>query len=207
MNGLIWEGCLYGLMLAIMIGPIFVALVHTGIETGFRAGVAVAFGIWISDMIIITSCIMLMTNSMSVDCINSDTKHWAGIVGGIIMMLFGLGSILKKKVPDLDAKVFEAKDFFHLFIKGIIVNTANPFTFFFWIGLVSANYDSRNFSIEQGCYFFGSIMLTIIITDLLKVYMAKKIRSKLTVHNLSLISKLVGVVLIFFGVVLIWRTW
>jgi len=47
------EGILYGLVLAAMLGPIFVALTQTAIEKGAKAGLTVGLGIWISDLLII----------------------------------------------------------------------------------------------------------------------------------------------------------
>ena len=52
MNILI-EGIKVGLILCFLIGPIFFALVQTGVEEGLRAGTAVGLGIWISDLIFI----------------------------------------------------------------------------------------------------------------------------------------------------------
>jgi threonine/homoserine/homoserine lactone efflux protein len=206
MYGAISEGFVYGLMLAIMIGPIFVALVQTGIEKGFRAGVTVGLGIWISDLIIIGTCISLMGNNQQ-SSIDDNAKHWGGILGGTLMIMFGLASMFKTKVPDLNKPRFNAKSVIQLWIKGFVVNTLNPFTFIFWIGLVSAYILGKKASIAQSMYFFGTIMITIITTDLLKIYAAKKIRSKLTVHNLMLVSKIAGIFLIAFGIVLILRTW
>jgi small neutral amino acid transporter SnatA (MarC family) len=41
-------------------------------------------------------------------------------------------------------------------------------------------------------------------TDLLKVMMAQKIRKKLTPHNIQILSRINGIVLLGFGIVLLW---
>ena len=43
-----------------------------------------------------------------------------------------------------------------------------------------------------------------IIADILKVLMAGKLRKKLTLHNLSVVNKISGVILVGFGVALLW---
>ena len=52
---LILDGLLLGLTLAILLGPIFVALTQTGIQRGVRAGLSVGTGIWISDILVIVT--------------------------------------------------------------------------------------------------------------------------------------------------------
>jgi len=47
------NGLFFGLTLTILLGPIFFALIQTGVERGFRAGVVLGSGIWISDIIFI----------------------------------------------------------------------------------------------------------------------------------------------------------
>ena len=49
------QGIQTGLVLCIMLGPIFFALVQAGVERGMRAGLMVGLGIWISDLIFILS--------------------------------------------------------------------------------------------------------------------------------------------------------
>ena len=51
---------------------------------------------------------------------------------------------------------------------------------------------------------FGTCLVFVLLTDLLKVTLAGKLRPKLTTKNLSFINKLSGVILIGFGVALIW---
>ena len=51
---LIWEGVRLGLLLSLLVGPILVGIVQAGVEQGFRAGLSVGFGVWISDVIFIS---------------------------------------------------------------------------------------------------------------------------------------------------------
>jgi threonine/homoserine/homoserine lactone efflux protein len=51
---------------------------------------------------------------------------------------------------------------------------------------------------------FGTCLIFVLATDLLKVSLAGKLRPKLTVKNLHFINRLSGLILIGFGVALCW---
>lgn len=202
---IIVEGLLYGLALSIMLGPIFVALTQTGIEKGIRAGLIVGLGIWISDVIIILGLIYLMANISVID-LEGDFKFYSGIIGGLILIAFGIGSALKKVDFIEDKTVFSAKSISGYWLKGFLVNTVNPFTFIFWITLISNYLVVAKISKLEAIVFFTTIMLTIITTDSLKVIAAKAIRKKLSKDRVILLSKIAGFALAVFGIILIVRS-
>ncbi len=45
------QGIFLGISLSFMVGPLLFAILQAGIERGFRAGLAVAGGIWVSDVL------------------------------------------------------------------------------------------------------------------------------------------------------------
>ena len=51
---------------------------------------------------------------------------------------------------------------------------------------------------------FITCLVFVLATDILKVMMAQKIRKKLTPHNIQLLSRLNGLILLGFGIVLLW---
>ena len=53
MMSLILEGIMLGCLLAVSLGPIFIALTQTSIEKGVLPGLTVGSGIWISDFIFV----------------------------------------------------------------------------------------------------------------------------------------------------------
>lgn len=203
---IIWEGILYGLTLTILLGPIFVALTQTGIEKGIRAGLLVGLGIWASDIIIIAVLILLMGN-IDPHSLEGDFKKYFGLVGGLILIGFGIGSALKK-AEFMDEKVsFSARSIGGYWLKGFIVNTINPFTFIFWTTLITTYVIVKELSFNETLLFFSTIIFTIMITDSMKVIGAKRIRNKLSQHRVEQISKLAGIALIIFGLALIIRSW
>ncbi len=199
------EGIILGLTLTILLGPIFVALTQTGIQHGVRAGISVGSGIWTSDLLVITLSWFFIRQ---IDHIANDPlfQRWMGIFGGLIMIVFGVVSILNKHNKDEKTPAFSAKSYIGYFSKGFAVNFFNPFTFVFWIGVMSTYVLGKGVTGWQTFLVFASIMVTIITTDSLKVVLAKIIRKKMKHHHIVLFGRIAGVVLIIFGIVLLVRT-
>jgi threonine/homoserine/homoserine lactone efflux protein len=51
---------------------------------------------------------------------------------------------------------------------------------------------------------FGTCLAFNMIADIAKVLLAGKLRSRLTQHNISIINKISGTILIGFGIALVW---
>ena len=202
---LILDGLLLGLTLAILLGPIFVALTQTGIQRGIRAGLSVGTGIWISDVLVIVTAYFFIKEIDEI-AQNKSFHQWMGWIGGLILIIFGIISLVKK--PKLDEKIpaFNAKSYAGYWTKGFAVNFFNPFTFVFWISVMTTYVIGKKIDGPDATLLFGSIMFTIIVTDSLKVVLAKLIRKKLTHNHIILFGKLAGIILITFGVILILRT-
>lgn len=199
------EGIILGLTLTILLGPIFIALTQTGIQNGIKAGISVGTGIWTSDLIVIFLGWFFIRQ---IDSIANDPlfQKWMGVFGGLVLIIFGIVSILNQHQTDEETKAFSAKSYFGYFTKGFAVNFFNPFTFVFWIGVMSTYVIGKGITGWQTFLVFCSIMVTIMTTDSLKVVLAKIIRNKMTHHHVILFSRVAGVVLILFGIILLIRT-
>lgn len=89
------EGIKVGLLLSLLAGPILFTLLQTGIEKGFRAGLAVGSGIWISDVLFIVAVyygLSYVKNFVS----GQAFVLTLGIIGGLLLVIFGVGSLLQK---------------------------------------------------------------------------------------------------------------
>ena len=203
---LVLNGIQVGLALAILLGPIFFALIQTGVERGLRAGTMVGLGIWISDLIFIGSVYA------GLNFITQWTKSeyfmlYLGIAGGIILIVFGIGTLLSKP-PDWDQEsiISSKASYFSLWLKGFLVNTINPFTFFFWISMMGATVGDKKYSQQEALIFFAAIMATIVVTDFAKVALAKYIRKWMTFRHIVWLRRISGSALVAFGVILLVRS-
>lgn len=203
---LIFNGIQVGLALAILLGPIFFALIQTGVERGFRAGIMVGLGIWVSDLIFIGSAYAGL-NFITAWTKDDNFMLYLGIAGGIILVAVGVGTLLSKP-PDWDSgSIIPSKaSYFSLWLKGFLVNTVNPFTFFFWISMMGATVGDKEYSRKEALVFFTAIITTIVITDLAKVLLAKYIRQWMTFKHILWLRRISGSALIIFGIVLVIRS-
>lgn len=202
---LILQGSVLGLGLAIMVGPIFIALMQTSIEKGGRAGLMVGMGIWVSDILFVTITYYFI-HKISHIITDSAFTYWMGLLGGFILILFGISAMVKQVDVVIDKPSFNAKSLFSYWSKGFLVNTVNPFSFVFWISVISTYVIRKRVSSSEAAIFLSSIIAVIIITDALKVVLAKSIRKKLNQNLISWLIRIAGMLLFLFGVALIVRT-
>ena len=205
---LFFEGILLGLLVAISLGPAFFAIIQTGINKGFKHGVFMAMGISLSDMLLVA--ISYLIGAQLFD--NPQNKVYVGLIGGIILIIFGSVSWAKK--PDILKRRHvkyptpTGKPLYLYTIRGFFLNVANPFLFFFWfgaLGFVGKNAEEGKM-LESTIAFFAGTFATIFATDLLKSYVGGKIKGFLRPRKEIILNKIVGIALVIFGVVLIFRT-
>ena len=206
---MILQGILLGFTLSFMIGPLLFAIVEAGLERGFRAGLSVAVGIWLSDVLYVLAVWRGLSEMTTLTAL-PNFKFWAGLLGGCLLMLFGLGSFLKKTTTP-DAALFssknDARSWAGYALRGFLINTINPFTVFFWIGIAGGVVAPSNWGDGDMARFFGAMLLTLALADTLKAYAAKRVRAWLTPQHIGWAKQCIGALLVVFGVVLIWRAW
>lgn len=190
------NGILFGLLLTILIGPVFFSLIQTSIEKGFKSGVGMAAGISLSD----TIYILLVYIGVSPFLNNENFRSGLGIAGGLIMFGFGLYSIIKP-VPKkmIHHRIKGNNNVIKQLLKGFMLNGINPFVLIFWIGIVSMGTINYNYTTGQMIAFFGGIIVTVFSTDILKAYIANKLRHIVTTRFMRIMNRLVGIALFIFG--------
>lgn len=199
----IWNGVVLGLLLAALIGPVFFALIQTSIKKGLLPGLFMAIGISLSD-----ACYIIITYLGISQILNNDALYlWMGLIGGAIMIGFGLFSIFKP-VQDFSGvqtvhtgKTAFAKEA----IKGFLLNGVNPSVLLFWIGIVSLATVKYQYSNVEAILFFASIVTTVLLTDIIKVFVAHKLKFLLNPQNMKMLNSIVGIALVIFGLRLLWE--
>ncbi len=198
------EGIKWGLLLTILVGPIFFALLQAGIEYGIRAGFFVGLGIWLSDFLFISSVYLGMSYIKEVTAFPG-FEFWMGMVGGIILVSFGLGSIFSKPPDFEESPKLKAKTLGGFFLKGFLINTINPFTILFWTGIMTTVVIGEAYTDDQAKWFFIGILGTISLTDFLKILFAKYIRNRLKPSWFLWLRRISGAALFLFGIILFIR--
>jgi threonine/homoserine/homoserine lactone efflux protein len=201
------QGILLGISLSFLVGPLLFAVVQAGIGQGFRAGMAVAAGIWVSDLLFVVT-ILWGVELLAAITAMAGFKFWSGVFGGLLLIGFGAHSMFTKtKNPKQESNVENTStvkpSYLRLWLRGFLINTINPGTVFFWLGIVSAVIVPNSWNQEDTLIFFSGMLGTLVLTDTLKAWAAKRIRNWLTPQHIALVQKGIGATLMIFGAVLI----
>lgn len=205
------EGILYGLLLCVLVGPIFFKILQTSIEGGSISGIALAAGQWLGDFMYIAAVFVgatFISTALADEATKQNFIFYLGTVGGSMLMLMG-ASMLRAAPPTSVAQQADNKPrkrgLALLFGQGFLINTINPFPLFFWVSLmgstIGGGYDSSN----QIAVFVGT-MGTVIATDLIKIYLAKQLRLLLKPQYIIYVRRVAAVALMAFGLLLLLRS-
>jgi threonine/homoserine/homoserine lactone efflux protein len=102
-------------------------------------------------------------------------------------------------------KLLSKSDLFKIFIAGFFMNILNPSVFLFWFAwtaAITATASETNNPIFYRIIVFGTCLLFVLFTDLLKVSVAGKLRSKLTLQNMIIINRISGIIILLFSAAL-----
>jgi threonine/homoserine/homoserine lactone efflux protein len=200
---LLLKGILFGLTVSVLAGPIFFMLIQIGIERGLRAGVALGLGVWLSDFSFIFG-IYHGLNQVIDFTKTGVLKNYLGIGGGILLVFFGLSTLLTKP-PAVKKDNILPSSYLSLAVKGFLVNTINPFTLFFWLGIFSTTVTKDSLSSTEIYIFIGGLLGAIVVSDVLKVLLAKRISRYINDAHILWLRRLSGVGLLGFGLFLLWQ--
>jgi threonine/homoserine/homoserine lactone efflux protein len=198
---ILFNGFKVGIVLAFLIGPVFFTIIQTSIERGFWNGVLVALGVSLSDIAYVAICYFGIFQFLN----EPKWRTTMAYVGGAILILFGLYHMLVKSRRAMQlVKAASESSGFKYFVKGFVINGITPMVLIFWIGTVSVA--TLDFGYEKGYelfWFFLALLLTVLSTDVLKAYLAGKLRKLITNRFLMIVNVVVGICLIAFGIQLI----
>lgn len=195
------KGLTLGLLLSISVGPVIFSIIKQSLNSGHRGGIAFILGVSASDI-----ALVLISNVFT-EIFGYMVKHknFIGIAGSFFLIVMGVYFIFFKKVKVDDSGVqvlqLTKKDYVKTFLSGFFMNTLNPAVFIFWL---TTSTTLITLSIENRVIAFVTCLVFVFATDFLKVIMAQKIRRKLTPHNIQILSRINGLVLLGFGLVLLW---
>ncbi|MEI2755251.1 MAG: LysE family transporter [Chitinophagaceae bacterium] len=195
------KGLTLGLVLSISVGPVLFTIIKQSLNNGHKGGLAFVFGVSASDI----SMVLLVNLFTELFAELKEHKNVVGIVGCIFLVVMGLYYLFFKKikVDEQGNQVMRMRkrDFAKVFLSGYFMNTLNPSVFIFWIYASTA---VINHSLEKRVVAFVTCLAWMLGTDILKVFLAGKIRNRLTPHNIHILNRINGFILIIFGIALIW---
>jgi len=201
------EGTVLGLSLAFLFGfgPAFFALIQTGVYRGFWPAAFMATGIMLNDAAIISLAVLGATGLMG-----DFESYWlVGVVGGALLIVFGL--VTFKRSAGFESRANNIKQehppFYVFILKGFLLNLVNPFVWIFWIGVVVGVTARFSANVTNVYVFFAGTLTVVYLTDLMKAYLAAKLKKYISDKFLTIINKIAGVALIIFGLFLVIKSW
>lgn len=197
------QGLLLGLILSYLPGPIFWGLIQVGIERGFRAAIAYASGIWICDVFFVFATYFGVSYLVALTQIDG-FNYYLAFIGGGILIASGLGTLLTKpqQFAENQTTVTDNVSKLGFFLRGFFFNLFNPGTIFFWLG-ISSQLSAYQPSGTQALEFFMGMWSGLISSDLLKAYLAKQIKKRMTARVLWLIKIAISFILVGSGIFII----
>jgi len=191
-----------GAMLSFMIGPVFFVLLETSVLKGIRQAVVFDLGVILADIFFIT--LAYFGSHQILEKIKDEPSLF--IFGGIILAVYGLISLLKKKeqiiVEDVNLRIVKKNIYLRLFVKGFFLNFINIGVLAFWIGMIVIIGPDVNMNPVRIFYFFMAVISAYFAVDLIKIFLAKQLQKKLTPHVIIKIKRIIGILLIIFGIAL-----
>jgi threonine/homoserine/homoserine lactone efflux protein len=206
----ILTGIPLGIFLSFLIGPVFFVLLETSAVKGFRAAFVFDLGVVFADIVFIA--VAYFSSYRLIQSIKNDPAIF--IFGGILMLTYGLISFIKlrkiAKNGDADEDVVVElikKNYLNLFMKGFLLNFINVGVLLFWFLILITIGPKLHLDSSRMITFFSSVILTYLFVDTGKILLAKQLKHKLTPGNILKIKKVISVLLIIFGLAIMFQGW
>ena len=196
---------LIGFFMAFMIGPVFFMLIQTSILKGARAAIAFDIGVLLGDVSFIL--IAYYGSRSLLEKIKDDPRLF--FIGGLVLIIYGLITYFDKqnKKEALEAtKNIEIRiknNYIKLFLKGYFLNFINVGVLAGWLGIVLVVGPTLNMNPRSIFWYFATVILGYAITDIGKILLAKQLKNKMTPLVIYRLKRIMGIILIVFGVFLI----
>lgn len=211
MTAALINGVLLGLLLAVLVGPVFFLLIHVSMKEGFRSAMALDAGIILSDLF----CILLAYFGISTLLQDEAHKTYFMIGGGVALIIMGAMRIVKRGTRDeeeeekkAEARILKRRSNpLWLMTQGFLFNFLNPATLFFWLSTTGAavglyRHNGRLIFIQ-----FAATLGTVFLTDVLKAYFAKMAGRLITPKTIRRLSLVIGVGFMAFGAAILIRAY
>jgi len=198
MTEALFLGIVTGMVMSVMLGTVFSALVQNSIDNGFRSGMLISLGVITSDIILIS---ITLYNSSLIPR-GGITETIVRICGMVFLLIYGVNNLRRKeRVAYPHTK--RGKIFF-FWRTGFLLNILNPGNFMGW-AVVSTNISQvALYTTRQSIGFYISALSAIFIMEMLISLGAVQLKKYITVKSLLFIDRVIGILFIGFAIVLIW---
>lgn len=195
----------WGILLAFTIGPIFFVVIETSVIKGFRAAMTLDLGAVLGDVFFIL--VAYFSTSRLLEKLKNDPFLF--IFGGLIMLSYGVFSYVKEKKdynkkidPEYEVDDLPKSNYLGFFFKGFLLNFINIGVLGFWLGIILVFGPKLDMQPNRIGVFMTTIIVSYLVTDAIKIVLAKQLKSKLTPLRIHRLKRIISVILMVFGVFL-----
>ncbi|HEY1024202.1 MAG TPA: LysE family translocator [Sphingobacteriaceae bacterium] len=189
-----------GIVLSFLTGPVFFALIRTSIEKGFYAGLSLAGGVMLSDIIFIA----ITVYGSSFVALEKTYRVYIGTAGSAVLLSIGLFYLFKKVKINYEGTASK-KHHTGYFLKGFFMCMLNPSVLLYWIsvtgGVISV---AGEFNSNEIVPFFSSILITQFSMDAVKAHYANKLRYRIKERTIMWLNRIAGILIIIFALRIIY---
>lgn len=219
----VFQAVVLGLLLSLMVGPVFFLLLEISITKGFKSALIFDLGVLLSDVFYIFISLFFAYELRGIGALNN---LLLSLIGGGLFLAYGIYNLRFKKVdlsessqlknkpvkpdkvlPRNKKILLNKRDIWILCLKGFTLNLLNPGVLIYWLAIVAKGFDlTENHQGSWHIYFFILIVLTVFFgLDVLKAYLANRLKPLVTDKLLKALNILIGSVFIGTGIFLILR--
>ena len=200
------KGLVLGLILSISLGPVIFAILKQSITNGRKAGYLFVAGVSTSDI----GLLLIANIFTNIFLLVLDHKAFIAMAGAGFLLLLGLYTLFFKKIKiesdeNGEEKVFRKRDYLGIYISGFLMNTLNPSVFIFWFAwtaAIGASATETNNPVQYKFIVFTTCLVFLLLSDLIKVALASRLRPSLTEKNLIWINRLSAIIILVFSAAL-----
>jgi threonine/homoserine/homoserine lactone efflux protein len=196
MSEILMYGFLTGMVMSVMLGTVFFALVQNSIDYGFRTGIFIALGVIASDLLLIT----LSWFNAELIPPGGTTDLIVRICGALFLLFYGLSNLLKKDKAAYPQT--EKKQLLKFSSMGFLLNILNPGNYIGWLAVTTQLKTVAKYEVAQATIYFIGALSAIFLMECLISWSASFLKPYITDRFLQLVNRLIGVLFIAFAIAL-----
>jgi threonine/homoserine/homoserine lactone efflux protein len=200
---MIYRGFKFGMLLQLAVGPMCLLVFSTSSTYGFLMGLSLVLAIALIDGLYITLSGLGVAILFNKEKIKSVIKK----LGCIVLVLFGTNTIIGAFdftfLPTI--ALFSNVTSQKIFFQGLLLTASNPLTIIFWSGVFSTQVIENEISKKQLFFFgFGCILSTLVFLTVI-AFCGSVLSGFLPQIMIRILNVIVGFILVFFGIKLLFK--
>jgi len=197
------DAVVFGFILSFSFGPIFFILLETSITRGIKQAIFMDFGVIVSDLLFFSLAYFGASKIAT-----EENQPALFLLGGVILTVYSVVSFInnvakKKKIKK--AKAIEETRLLKYTVKGFLLNIINVSCLVIWAGVIVWFGPKVEMSPVKIWTFFIVSVITYLAINLLKFLLSSRLKSKLTDKVLFYIRQGLNILILIFGIVLIFK--